>query len=79
MELGDWKGVEEVITILKILWSLATRTYHHIHTDKRIRHLFLNKFYLTSEECRVITTVHQLQHLIRTTLKWDVEMWHKRS
>ena len=77
MELRNRQTLQELIAFLKALRGLATTTHHHIYTDEGIRHLFLDEVHLVGEERLVVTTVHQLEHLVASTLQWDVEVRHE--
>ena len=71
--------VKKLVALLKTLWCLTTTANHYVNTYERIWHLLLNKFYLVSKECLVITAMHQLQHLVRSTLQWYMEVRHERT
>ena len=77
MKLGNRQALQELIAFLKALRSFAATAHHHIDTDKRIRHLLLDKIHLVSEERLVVTAVHQLEHLIASALQRNVEMRHE--
>ncbi len=79
MEMRDWQTLQKLIRLLKTLGSLTTATHHYIHANKCIGHFLLDQVYLMGKEILVITTMHQLQHLIATTLQRNMEMWHKST
>ena len=77
VKLGNRQTLQELIAFFKTLRSFAATAHHHIDTDKRIRHFLLDKIHLVGEERLVVTTVHQLEHLIASALQRNVEMRHK--
>ena len=77
MKLGNRQTFQELIAFFKTLRSFAATAHHHIDTDKRIRHLLLDKIHLVGKERLVVTAVHQLEHLIASALQRNVEMRHK--
>ena len=77
VKLGNRQALQELIAFLKALRSFAATAHHHINTDKRIRHFLLDKIHLVGKERLVVTTVHQLEHLIASALQRNVEMRHK--
>ena len=79
MKLGNRQTFQELIAFFKTLRSFAATAHHHIDTDKRIRHFLLDKIHLVGKERLVVTTVHQLEHLIASALQRNVEMRHKSS
>ena len=79
VKLGNRQTLQELIAFFKTLRSFAATTHHHINTDKRIRHFLLDKIHLVGKERLVVTTVHQLEHLIASALQRNVEMRHKST
>ena len=79
MQLGNIQAFQKLVCLIEIFFRLATGTYNHIHTDEGMRHHFLDFLYLVSKQCRIITTTHQLQHLVATALQRDMEMRHERT
>ena len=77
VKLGNRQTLQELIAFFKTLRSFTATAHHHIDTDKRIRHLLLDKIHLVSKERLVVTAVHQLEHLIASALQRNVEMRHK--
>ena len=77
VKLGNRQTLQELIAFFKTLRSFAATAHHHINTDKRIRHFLLDKIHLVGEERLVVTTMHQLEHLIASALQRNVEMRHK--
>ena len=77
VKLGNRQTLQKLIAFFKTLRSFAATAHHHIDTDKRIRHLLLDKIHLVGKERLVVTTVHQLEHLIASALQRNVEMRHK--
>ena len=79
VKLGNRQTLQELIAFFKTLRSFAATAHHHIDTDKRIRHFLLDKVHLVGEERLVVTTVHQLEHLIASALQRNMEMRHKST
>ena len=77
VKLGNRQTLQELIAFFKTLRSFAATAHHHIDTDKRIRHFLLDKIHLVGKERLVVTTVHQIEHLIASALQRNVEMRHK--
>ena len=77
MQLRDGQTVQERIALLEILFQLSPCSHHHVHADEGIGHHLLDYLYLMCEQSRVVTTVHQLQHSIRSALQGNMEMRHE--
>ena len=77
MQLRNGQTVQERIALLEILFQLSPCSHHHVHADEGIGHHLLDHLYLMCEQSRVVTTVHQFQHGIRTALQGNMEMWHE--
>ena len=77
MQLSDIERMEEVVALLEIFRRLASCAHHHINTYESIRHTFLDELYLMSEECLVVSAMHQFEHLVASTLQGNMEMRHK--
>ena len=79
MKLSHLKPFDKTICIFKIQFCLPPGSHNHIHTDKSIGHHFFYLANLRSEQCRIITTAHQLQHIVTATLQRNMEMRHKST
>ena len=77
VKLGNRQTLQKLIAFFKTLRSFTATAHHHINTDKRIRHFLLDKIHLVSKERLVVTTVHQLEHLIASALQRNVKMRHE--
>ena len=77
MQLSDVEPFKQVVAFLETLGCLASRSHHYIDADEGIGHRLLYEVYLMGEQRRVVTAVHQPEHLIASALQRDVEMRHK--
>ena len=77
MQLRDRQRAQEVEGLVEEFLRLSSGSHNHIHPDEGIWHQFLDALYLVTEECRVVPSVHESQHLVTSALQGDVEMRHE--
>ena len=77
MKLGHIQAFQEFVGLIEVFFRLSSSTHNHIYPDERMRHHFLDFLNLMSEQSRIVTTTHQLQHLITSTLQRNMEVWHE--
>ena len=77
MKLGYIQTFQELVCLIEVFFRLSSSTHNHIYPDERMRHHFLDFLNLMSEQSRIVTSTHQLQHLITTTLQRNMEVWHE--
>ena len=77
MKLRNRQALQELIALLKTLWSFTATTHHYVYTDEGIRHLLLDEIHLMGKERLVITAMHQLQNLIASALQRNMEVRHE--
>ena len=77
MVLCHGQGSHVVVCFLEEFLRFATGSHDSVHAYEGIGHKFQNALHLAAEQCRVVLSAHQAQHLIASALQGNVEVRHK--
>src|SRR5262249_20807510 len=77
MQVGNVKGMQKVEGFFEIFFGFSREPNDYIHADGAMWHKRFDQFHPLRIQFLFITTAHQTQYLVTTTLQRDMKMRHK--